>query len=254
MYKELKRFTLISFQTSITDQECNLLTTLAESILPKYRNLATKFDKDFKIYSKLHTMTHFGDLVRKFGPPYQFGVFRWERKHRHGKKVARGVQNFINLAYTIHEHHQKKRALDDDSNEPSTSTITVQADPTIRSLPKSLKTTNVSSNDRPFKLNKNILRRIYIRGRKSNSWFYAKDFLRRSDGKIYCQGYTYRSILEPNKNGRFRGHTIQKWNDSLICLKRDKEQSYILLEDLYFANSFLFDDGDNSYLLQWILE
>src|SRR5699024_967555 len=70
-----------------------------------------KKKKTFKIYCKLHHITHFGDMVRKHGPLRHYANWAMERKHQFPKGVARASKNFMNPAWTIVHRHQAMRAL-----------------------------------------------------------------------------------------------------------------------------------------------
>ena len=68
------------------------------------------------VFCKLHTLLHYPETVRQFGPLKQFSAFYFETKHQEGKAIARSMHNWVAPAKTIHRHIQISRALFDKAN------------------------------------------------------------------------------------------------------------------------------------------
>lgn len=72
LYKLLRKFCQLSFALSFTEHELQQFEILANQIVEK----CTVIQPDFSVYCKLHHISHYGDLIRLFGPLYFYSTFR----------------------------------------------------------------------------------------------------------------------------------------------------------------------------------
>ena len=77
LFIALKEFTLIAFSETITEEEANKLTELAKIILTEYQSLARSIKQNSDIFCKLHTLSHYGALAKRFGPLFQYNTMRY---------------------------------------------------------------------------------------------------------------------------------------------------------------------------------
>lgn len=240
LYKSLKQFTLLAFSQFITSDDVNQMNILATDIVHRYVNFcqANNFSQD--VYCKLHTLLHYGQLVQRFGPLYQFGTFRYEHKHQYGKAVARVIRCFINTSKTIHGNHQVLRALTSEQSEFSRTDFWTQEDSPQHSTLTTLSgvsNTKLKTSDQPFSLGKNIIRKI----KGTQDWFMTHEFCSVENGGIYAKG-TIMNLLSAN----------ELTQSDLPKLSEGTQQLYILVANLNHSNDFVFRHNGNCYLLEWI--
>lgn len=73
----LKRFTLLVHQSEFGKQDIIKLNNLAEQIVKACQKLQIRPESSevSQVWCKLHHLTHYGDMVSKFGPPYMYRYF-----------------------------------------------------------------------------------------------------------------------------------------------------------------------------------
>ena len=59
---------------------------------------------------KHHFMCHYGDAIRKFGPPLCYWTGRYESKHRVAKGTVESAKNFVNITSTLAIRQQMRLA------------------------------------------------------------------------------------------------------------------------------------------------
>ena len=59
---------------------------------------------------KHHFLYHYGEAIRKFGPPLTFWTGRYEAKHRVAKGTAESAKNFKNISLTLAVRQQMRMA------------------------------------------------------------------------------------------------------------------------------------------------
>ena len=57
---------------------------------------------------KHHNLTHYGLMIRRFGPPCVYWTARWESRHRIAKNISEACKNFINITLTVFVRQQKR--------------------------------------------------------------------------------------------------------------------------------------------------
>src|SRR5699024_1069065 len=97
LWKDLRNFTLLAFVSSTRRHDRITMETLATKIINQFEEIAASNGEDFRVYSKLHNLTHYSQLTARFGPPYLHATWRFERKHQYAKQMARRVRNFCNI-------------------------------------------------------------------------------------------------------------------------------------------------------------
>ena len=63
-----------------------------------------------KLRPKHHYMTHYAEMILKFGPLMRMWTMRFESKHSYFKKCLQHCQNFKNITKTLSERHQQLQA------------------------------------------------------------------------------------------------------------------------------------------------
>lgn len=72
LYKDLRKFCQLAFALSFTQQDLQQFEVLANQIVER----CTVIHPEFLVYCKLHHLSHYGDLIRRFGPLYFYSTFR----------------------------------------------------------------------------------------------------------------------------------------------------------------------------------
>jgi hypothetical protein len=107
LYLCLKEVCIVSFKNKIEDFE---ICKLKSNILLLFSYLKI-LEPEYKIFPKLHHLTHYPEMIRKFGPLVSYSSLPFERKHQFFKEWARIMHNSINPAYSLAERHQCEQAL-----------------------------------------------------------------------------------------------------------------------------------------------
>jgi hypothetical protein len=103
LYGLLRDITCILFSESIDRKPLNELR----------ENIKLFFSYFKKVFSestftpKFHYMSHYPDLILKFGPLLRFNTMRFERKHLYFKLVSNRSKNYINPTKTLSFRHQR---------------------------------------------------------------------------------------------------------------------------------------------------
>lgn len=87
----------------------NDLTKLEEDVEFYLKSL--KYPPNVGIIPKGHFMVHYAHVIREMGPIAHMSTLRYEARHQLTKKLARGVNNFVNINKTIAMKNQKQFAL-----------------------------------------------------------------------------------------------------------------------------------------------
>lgn len=245
LFSSLKRFTILAFSDFISRTEARQLTSLANDILQQYSAFALQIGFKNEIFCKLHHLTHYGQLVEKFGPLYQFGTFRYERKHMVSKAWARVMRSFVNTSKTIHGNHQILRAiiLEESSFKTTNFWDNQNEDRTIllNALPSGECFSKVKCNDRPYQLNKNVIRKLVSR---NNFWFFTEEFYTSENSSVvYCKG----QVVSLDQAAQQQSTDL-----SLPRVKLNSQKQFILLTNLHYSNDFLYYLNGFHYLLKWI--
>lgn len=254
LYSALKEFILLSYSLELDQKGLNRLNVLANIIIEEWKDL----DNNSTVYCKLHHLSHYCDLIRKYGPLYLYANLHYEHKHQFCKNCARVMRNFIDPAWTIHYKHQALKALIEDNENfletdffPSVPTnrpsLLTQLPPNCSPLPAS---------DNPFRLHQNVLRKT--KHTAKDYWILTKEFFRNKATKqIYCKGMILEIEQAYSDNGKAIGPKL--FNNSLKFLKVFAQERFISLEHLHFTNDYLLvvDDEDsennqNFLLVKWI--
>lgn len=216
-----------------------------------------KGPKVYQVTAKVHHLTHYGELVKQFGPLFNYSALRWERKHQFPKKVARMMKCFRNPSFTISTRHQFLRALTDRDNDfKNVDYYDSEAHLIGFTSLSSLKTDLVplKKAQYPFKLPNGIhvLRRKRF-DRRNNMWIHVKGFFQHTTSQeIYCSGDVFRI-----PNGIDNKHPL----NGLQKLNRISRDQCILVSNLGFANDYMHQTEElngrknivNNWLLRWLL-
>lgn len=180
---------------------------------------------------------------------YNVFIFSFERKHQFGKMVTRFSKNFVNPAVTIHSKHQKRRALWVESSHYEKQNFFAEEENSqpkvLSSLPPNC--TLLPASRHPFSTKKNILRKLSSR---HDLYFQATAFHEDpSNGLIVCSGSIWRKRMV-QINGR---NVFSRANETLYELEKVYPiEKHLRLEDVHYANDYIFVHDNSSYLLEWI--
>ena len=162
------------------------------------------------------------------------------------------MRNFLNPAVTIHERHQKLKALHETKIRISTvdfypvSAESGAKNAVMKNRPPHL--IDMSPSDRPYSLRKNILRKL--EGRR-DLYFDTYAFYKDSSDVVICEGMVLRKKMVCD--GETRTKRFLK-NNSLFALEACFTETcvYISFNDLHYSNDFIFKHNQTMYLLEWI--
>jgi hypothetical protein len=107
MVQDLMYVTQILLSPAIHECQINVLRCM----LNDYITHRSILFPQVPLRPKHHYLTHYPDIIKKFGPPIRFWTLRFESKHRYFKNTVRCAQNFINITATLSERHQLAQAL-----------------------------------------------------------------------------------------------------------------------------------------------
>lgn len=72
LYVFLRKFCKLAFALSFTNQDLQQFEVLANQIVEK----CILIQPNFSVFCKLHHLSHYGDIIRFFGPLYYYSTFR----------------------------------------------------------------------------------------------------------------------------------------------------------------------------------
>lgn len=257
LWKCLKDFTVLSLAKSLTESDLEEMRSLSDKIINFCLELV-----DMEVFCKLHHLVHYADLIVQFGPLYYFSTFRYERKHQYCKYIARVMRNFINPSKTIHERHQVRKALIEKKIQFRTFEFFKKkarlGEPHFESIGTTKEKREefaskfevLLSCERPFPLNKQVLRRC-----NSSIYFHVEQFYREiKTGKIFCSGEQFSNHWNTKFDSRVRKQVQfareKRRKDGLKCLTRNRGKYVISYEELYPTNDFLFESNKSYFLLE----
>lgn len=272
-----KQFTLFAFARKLTEEQLNLMSSLATDLQRLYVKIAPKVIdvlgkegtvKNAEVFAKLHHIGHYSSQFRLWGNLHRCCTFRWERHHRFSKQVARNMFSFKNTAKTIHTKHQVHRARYEQEIHFNSKDFFPKEDGSRYSRifhHTELEVENrrlllVNDGDAPFPTNRNIIKTI-IGSR--DVWFKADQCFRLSPSNdLYLSGQVCR--LKKNKEDS-KGKILPKSRTAELKELEIGEYGLIDVRGLDFGKDFVTTkkisihiDGHNheltTYLLQsWIL-
>lgn len=255
-----KEFTLIAFSQNVSKEDCEEMNVLS--------NIMIHFIKELggHIFCKLHHITHYGQLIKQFGPLYFYSTFRYERKHQYCKHIARLMRNFINPSKTIHSRHQLRRAIIErnilfySTNYFSTITKIYNYEPNFQKITPLELNQNYECllpSERPFPLNKNVLRRC-LSTSAAHIFIHATQFYKNiNTGQVLCYGHRYTNILvaKLRKSIRSKPRSEDLYRkDGLKVLSLNKGKCFVPLQDICPINDFLFIHYQNKIKRYFLIE
>lgn len=244
-YSKLKEFILISFSPVITRDQVLKLKNLSIDIINLLVEVSNSIGSDYRVHCKVHHLTHYSNLIFRFGPLFLFSTFRFERKHQFSKNLCRKIKNTRNLAYTLHTRHQIQRASEDQNlNFQNINFFSSLPERTIYLMnPPSNNLVKLNCKEHPFRLNKKPIRRS-ISGR--NEWFYVDSFYRDEENVIWCQGricnFFYDKSRSPERHP----------TNGLQRLRLQSVKKFARLDHFSPTNDFLHTQNGKHWFLEWI--
>lgn len=197
LFKVLKEFILIIFASSITKSQALKLKSLSLEILNIFSLLRRSLNElqrkstvtDSSITCKVHHLSHYHQLIPIFGPLIYFATFHYEHKHQVCKSLARNIRNFDTLGLTVHRRHQQLLGMME-CQRGFFSLNFYGEHQSIRptnQLPKPNECyVKVKYDDRPYKLKKNVLRKVL---ESRFEWFHTTMFYcDKETSDIFCEG------------------------------------------------------------------
>lgn len=254
----MKEFVLIVFANSISQSQSLKLKSITTDILTRCEDISRLLKQLQKkqtatsnfITSKLHSISHYHQLIPKFGPLIYLATFHYEHKHQSCKNFARNVRNFDSIGLTVHNRHQLMLSMF--NLKSNFSLINFYKEQGIDQrpmdeLPKTLEQyEKIKFDERPFKLKKGVLRKV-----KSSryEWFYVTKFYKDIEtDEIFCEG----QIMEVSRSAE-NLHHLQKLTPKTRKQHRVDVDviQFVRLSCLHYKNDFLFyDDNQNLFLIK----
>lgn len=177
----------------------------------------------YLIFSKLHTLLHYPQLVRQYGPLVLFSTLKYERKHVIFKNLSGIMKNFRNPALTFAKFHQQSLVLVLQENNFLQTDFFASSRVDIGSLERDLKLPQqqLNSDLYPHLLNKNILRKISLKeDSRLQLWMQAENFVKTKAGEM-TSIYAVGTIYQLHKSGK-KQHPPEltlKYNNFFVNLK-----------------------------------
>lgn len=245
LYRSLKEFILITFSPVITRDQALQLKTYSIEIINLLTLISNSIGNDYRIHCKVHHLTHYSNLVFRFGPLFLFSTFRFERKHQFSKNLCRKIRNTRNLAYTLHTRHQIQKAFEDiNLNFRDINFFLLLPERTTYYMnPPSNNLVRLKCKEHPFRLNKKPIRRS-ISGR--NEWFYIDSFYKDEENAVWCRGricnFFYDKSRAPERHP----------TNGLQRLRLQPVKKFARLDHFKQTNDFLYFQQGKHWLLEWI--
>lgn len=208
-------------------------------------------DETEQVYCKLHQLIHYSDCVKKFGPPYLYCTSRFERKHQTMKNIARQMGCWINPTKTAHRKQQLKIALSEFGSSFEQQNFYSIAEEQLYSTTLPSNSQKLTTSKYPYRtdMRMKIIRRL---ASSRSLWFKSKEFYQTEAGEIVCKGDILKLWFKQNQMNQF---CYKFHNNSLHAMEITKQNVYIPLSNLHFANDFLYKhDTDLSNVAGWLFK
>ena len=211
LYYTSKKFTLLTFATSVSNADIVQMKTLAHQMISQCQQ-----NTDDEVWCKLHHLSHYWALLERFGPLGLYATWHNEAKHQDAKFYARRTNNFVNLSHTISCKQQLNRAealkqqdyfnLVFDYSQPDARFPIITNYEEMRKKFKWCDKVQLAKDRRPFKPNYNLLYRI---PGKRDEWLQVLSFYSGGpDGSvIFASGHKYG--FKATEENRLIGGSLQ---------------------------------------------
>lgn len=201
----------------------------------------------FKVFSKLHTLLHYKDLIAKYGPLNHFSTLTFERKHYFFKIFAPIMRNYVNppLSFAKRQQIHMAVSLKETNFENVNFFWSKNANLTIDLLPSISTQFKLPSREVPHPLNKEILR--FIKNKQASYWIKPVSYWRDSNGMIYAYG----DIYSLAKNSSHSWDSRTSFEPERLQLKFDKR--FVADQHLHHVKDFLSTEDRYFILIRGLL-
>ncbi|XP_075678193.1 uncharacterized protein LOC113794060 [Dermatophagoides pteronyssinus] len=246
LYESAKSFCQTVLRTELTTSDLEDLEKLSKSILDRFVEMSQKYPSmKYEVTFKLHKLLHYGQNARRFGPLYLGSTLRYERCHQSSKKYGRLMGNWKAPTITLSERMALRQTLESLKHEVSPNLLIKETSISEYDAKSVYKLVQVKNCQGDFKIGKNILRRLRIRGYNTKIWIEASKFLTNVEtGQMFVNGFIWTESRDED------GDIIKKLN--LVLIKKSKQCRIINCDHLSHVNDYLFQSNGRFYVNRFI--
>lgn len=247
-------FTSLAHQFTIKKEEINYFDRWSIEIIETW----SRIDSSLKIFPKLHMLTHYGQLTKKFGPPVLFSTLKYERKHVYFKNWSNVMANFQNPPVSFAVRHQLSLAVNYVADQYSFFDFFETAQPSfdifstlVHSLPDSQK---LLAAEYPFNLSPVSI--FQIANRRQKFWLRPVSFRKTIDNSIFACGQVFEQQTTTENESIISKLQMKYCNPK--CRHRCKlsckcSWKYIKIVNLGHRVDFLFVFNEYFYLIKGLI-
>ena len=231
LYMDMTKFVRLASRSSQDFAHLMEMDRLSGCIIDKYVSICQRMSLDFNVTYKIHKILHYAEAVRRFGPLPQNSSLRYERCHQNSKKYGRNMNNWVAPAQSLSQRQALRQTLSFRLSKDERDGW-IEDDIIDEEMAKSMKLTKAKSDQAPFSLKKNVLRKFKSRGFQQKHWLLVDKFLiNPQTQQIFCEGSLWCQKDEDSIYGMYK---TEKYLNKII----------INMESLSHQNDFLFHKDD----------
>jgi hypothetical protein len=110
-YEHLHTVTTIILSDFIEEIYFHIWLKELESNVDSFLKYFKKEFTEATIIPKFHYLTHYSDLIKKFGPVIRYSCMRFERKHLYFKSMMSSINCYKNITKTLTNRHQRLQSI-----------------------------------------------------------------------------------------------------------------------------------------------
>lgn len=277
----LQRFTTTAFSFSVSEEQLTTMTNDAKSIInlceflhnlnidkakaktrnaPGQENETIEEDNsttEFSITPKLHSILHYPDLIRYYGPLGLFTAFKYERKHTFFKEAAKPSKNHLNLTQSLSIIHQSYLAVEHSAGGYSSINFYpprpffIDQNPILDQLPSDFDNKGLKDLGQEHclrRISKNTIFRVIGRGSHCLNWFKPDLYHLGSDGSVIVEGYTFQLCRETSTVRMLQDY-IPNENIKILKPLHDSVKKFVRIEHLHHKVDYIFFKPALGYVL-----
>lgn len=228
MFNILREIIQIAYSREIKEERRQDLNKLSRSLTQLTKKLDTVHK--YKVFPKLHFLSHYADYIKRFGPLVFKSSLIVERKHQTFTDWAKVMGCFKNPAFSFVDRHQSIMVLQQSSYMSANFFEVSKSNAFLfDKLPQGYrKLKQIARNPIhkfPHTLNKNVLRRFVINDQFY--WIKSEKFLINAQNQILAEGLIFRKSA----------NTVD--DHEIVLEKCFGETKFILTQKLNRINDFL---------------
>ncbi|KAH9418280.1 hypothetical protein DERP_010146 [Dermatophagoides pteronyssinus] len=188
LYMDMAKFVRLASRSSQDFAHLMEMDRLSGCIIDKYVSICQRMSLDFNVTYKIHKILHYAEAVRRFGPLPRNSTLRYERCHQNSKKYGRNMNNWVAPAQSLSQRQALRQTLSFRLSKDGRDGW-IEDDIIDEEMAKSMKLTKAKSDQAPFSLKKNVLRKFKSRGFQQKHWLLVDKFLiNPQTQQIFCEG------------------------------------------------------------------